>query len=794
MALIDGIHTSGNDIKITYDEGSGFRPQLEAIEELFEKKGIVSLTLGKSNWAIKKGPEGYLKVYDKNTGTIARNLNGSEVTVQKAILTEFGQDNANSDANVGAEFLSQLKKLPAAKLADQKLDIKFLHNEAEKEQGFMLRANRPEIIARVIRKYINKTDGTVMVNNSGSVTIISNNNIPLPSPAANKPKPAPAAPALTEKTAWQQLGSTEPDKRFDALQHLLKYKSLLSDPAKKNLLVHAFEKESQACQAEKNEAKKHALSQVIGVFMDIFEKHNVKEAVPGLIKGLNDPDIGLMCTRVIGKIGDASAIPALQARFSQTPSRIIAVALLKLGEPGAYRDHYLKEDLKILDEPDNRLIYPNVTERQMALGSPEKGCSPFAPLPVPPDPSNPPVGAGLPYWAVLSKCSYTQISVPTAASEMKPEIKENINLLIDKLAEKHDGQKLIPLLLTLLYHPKQPIDKPTIAAAFQRVVAKSDIPLLLEQLKKFPYPDTLSLIVPFLKEQIIQYKKDLIRIEIAIRSGDPIPDVNLPPETHQAVVEAFKGLLDKRELRPSALDFLVEIKERSIIEELKRTIRTTGYCAAEVEALAGLRNHPAEFEDTFDKVLTDEKYKTTTEDARFYSAIALSQSLAGRKDAAAARMVGHLSGFLTGKLADRAASPKETLMLLESFKDLQEPAYIPNVLARLRQSQATLAALPANCPPQLLQTKKENQVIRFFALLTIAGLATKDNTEALKIIDGEIAYWQVYLSEVEREHNAATAAPEQDQFALQVKSFIILVDKIKTEEAAKNKADQPAKP
>ncbi|MFA4843607.1 MAG: hypothetical protein WC632_01490 [Candidatus Margulisiibacteriota bacterium] len=591
------------------------------------------------------------------------------------------------------------------------------------------------------------------------------------------PAPRTAANIPNENELWAKLQAADPDDRFEAVQQLKRLcqaRPILKYPEKIELVLRAYKNEFDRYNQEKNQNKKEVLAHVIGSFIDLFVKFKIKEAGPLLNKGLSDPNIGWLFALAVAEIGNASAIPALQAQFSQTPSRISAVALLKLGEPGVYRDNYLQEDLKIFDEPDDRLIYPNVTERQMALGIAERGCSPFGGMMAPINPNNPPFGPGLPNWAVVSKCSYTQISVPTTAAGMKPEIKENIGLLIGALAEKHDGQKLIPLLLTLLYHPKHPIDKPTIAAAFKRVVAQSDIPLLLEQLKRFPYPDTLSLISPFFKEQIA--------------AGF------LAPETHQAVVEAFKGLLNQRELRSVALDFLAETKERSIIEYLERTIKTTGYCAAEVEALAGLRNHPAEFENVFYKVLADEKYKTTTEDARFYAALALSQSLAGRKDAAAARMAMRLSGFLTNKLADPASSAKETLLLLESFKDLQEPAYIPDVLAKLKQSRAALGAIPAHCPPELMPAKKENQVVRFFATLTIAGLATKDNTEALKTIDEEMSYWKSYLAEVEREHTAMTTAPEQYQFALQVKSFVQLVEKIKDDEAVNKNADQPAKP
>lgn len=302
-----------------------------------------------------------------------------------------------------------------------------------------------------------------------------------------------------------------------------------------------------------------------------------------------------------------------------------------------------------------------------------------------------------------------------------------------------------------------------------------------------------------------------------------------------AVINVIKELLNDQQLRPFALAFLVNVKERSIIDQLKTKIRNSPFCAAEIEALAELRDDPAEFEDVFYKVLDDEKYKTTTEDARYLAAVALSQALPlknaklqymtakkneierdidllnryltnnparlAAKNAKLAELKDinkllsavtdslqrdqyskstRLAAFLTNKLADAALPTRETLMLLECFKNLHEPAFIPDLTAKLRQSRNALAT----CLPQDEKTRYENRLVRYFTTVTIAGMITRNNREGLKIVDEEMVYWKEYITGFERTLTAYNTQSSEFNFYIQVKEFVQLVEKIKAEELA----------
>lgn len=152
-----------------------------------------------------------------------------------------------------------------------------------------------------------------MAGPEASSNINTNRANPAPRTASNNPN---------ENDVWAKLQAPDPDDRFEAaqqLKQLCRTSPILKNPEKIELILQTYKNEFARYRNEKNQNKKEALAHVIGAFIDLFVRSKVKAAVPLLTKGLSDPNLGWLSAQALGEIGDASAIPALQARFRANP-------------------------------------------------------------------------------------------------------------------------------------------------------------------------------------------------------------------------------------------------------------------------------------------------------------------------------------------------------------------------------------------------------------------------------------------------------------------------------------------
>lgn len=470
------------------------------------------------------------------------------------------------------------------------------------------------------------------------------------------------------------LDNPDADEKYAAIKRLDSVPSLLT-PAIEDKLLKIFA-----------ETKNEDLLNSLALF---FGGHRVKKAIPSLIEKLTHPKIWPACVSSLTVFSDPSITPALQNAFKSIPSKIIAVALLKMGDPAAYLDNFAKGDFELLKEPDERIEYANRSLLQTA-------------------------GFG----GLTSGSDYKTKKVVTAAKDEKPEARRNLDWLIDACIANKDS-RILPFLVTILKRSDPKANAPfpliKIADTFKTVASPKDLTFLLSQLKGDPDKLITSLVLDCIKPWLLQ--------------------ADFEPQSKKEAVETAKGLLKTSKFKPLALNFLVEIKEKSVLKYLKDLSKkdsTYAYSPLEVEALVRLNDPPeAEVTAIFNQIMTDKKYDTISQEERLLAVYGLAQAKAFDSTSIA---------FLKKIIEDSSSPFNEEAMALECLKIAGDAALLPLVLTSLKRAKNKLADIEV----AVEEKNKRLRAMAFAALVALANGATLD-AETITLLGEERKYWNVDL-------------------------------------------------
>jgi len=543
-----------------------------------------------------------------------------------------------------------------------------------------------------------------------------------------------------EEILLKALEDPDADQRYAAVRRLITFG--YSD--------HLLEKALEIFPQEKDIA-------VISALAELFTTHQIKEAVPYLIEKLKQPEIQIACVIALARIGDPSAIPALQEAFKNNPSKITAVALLKLGDPDPYFQNFAEQDLELFGEADNFLVYDVPFWWMLFGGSINVGL--FVVPGYSPSPNmEPPDHTGGKTMPVGGNLKFPSHKESTAASELKPGAKENLLRMLDLFAKNKDGA-IIPFLFATLKYPPNPIPKEKLISVFHQTVSPEYLPVILNEIKNNPPSTTAAMILNYLQEQILKG--------------------NFTAAQKEEIVKTITGLLEDAKLKNRAVKFLAEIGERSIVPYLLSAIKDHTYCQVEIGALAKLESSPGEFESIFIAVFNGNEYSDGSKTA---AAIAL--ALQGKRDGIDLlfeKLYGLSASTYLSKPGSNilTAEAEQTLSLLNAISKIIQPEDIEHLNAFIESgaSRAIMIGLelskmtrdPEIIPLILPKLKEENinlsnlstggmseetinnikLEIRFNALLTLAVVREFDDPETLEIIKKEVEFWQSHLDMTE---------------------------------------------
>ena len=556
--------------------------------------------------------------------------------------------------------------------------------------------------------------------------------------------PDSCSPAQEDQILLKALDSPNPDQRFAAVKRA-------------NLFGCNVAFQKKAIKVFKNEKDPYVQSELV----KLFTAFDVKEAVPELINKLNNSAVWHAIVPALQKLADASAVPALQNAFKNNPSKIIAAALLNLGDPHPYLDNFAMEDLKVLTEPDTAMIYTDPYWWILFGGSINIG---FFVTDDPFDFTNSPGQApGIPStgMSVTGAKPFNTKKIPTAAAEMKPAVKKHFGSVVGLLA-KTRSKKAVPFLLALALNPKNPVSPKKIYLAFKNNASPEDTPLLVAELNK-EYKATSDMIIQYFADQLSRDDVDM--------------------DEKYAIIQVFRDQLKNEKNRSEAIHILSEIGDRSIIPQLLVKIEKDPYCGLEVMALSKLQEYPGEYEAIFKTVVHSGLY---CEDARVNAAIAL--ALEGHRDGIEL-LFQRIYDMTTGMAADSGPGkleflctlvsavmkpedkvhlkkllkqfhPQAVLIGLELLKRVGNEDDISLILPRLKEDNLDVERITVyfrlnglKDPDETLLDKFKLEV-RFHALLTLASIHDQSDTATLEIIKKELKYWESYLAD----HIAINAA------------------------------------
>jgi len=462
------------------------------------------------------------------------------------------------------------------------------------------------------------------------------------------------------------LESPDADQRYAALSRLKGY-ALSAETRAKIVTMLSNEKDGD----------------LLSALIQLVKQHRIKEAIPTLVKMLDHPTLWHTATDTLSEIGGHTAISALQSAFKKNPSKIIAIALLNLGDPHPYFENFAENDLKLFSDEDARMIYTD------------------------------------PYWMIMLGIptnwdkTYNTKMIPTVASHLKPEAKKNIEQMLDLFAQKRDGA-VVPFLFALLDHPKNPISEERISSTMSVCLNQENIPFLHAKLKDEKHART--------------------RLE-ALHILASMGDKSITPYLIEAIQENFDCPMEVESLaRLAAYPGEYEALFKSILED-KRYSEDTRVTAAYILACQGKRDG---IQTLFKKLYKETTSLAPNPDKIQELAKSTSNILRPEDIPQIVKLLdaNHPAAITLGlEFLKQVGGPEHIPLILPKLADNNLNIQGLNIQLKLLDGQG-MDSMAAR------ETKLE---IRFRALIALATLRRIDDAETLETIKSEITFWKAYL-------------------------------------------------